>query len=86
MSALDPDDVELVARALVAELVEHAGDPEAVDHAMRSWLDVLDHEALGIVAMVAVRDVFATCLTRVPADELPPGALVLAPPPNGEDQ
>ena len=70
-----------LAADLIAELTEHAGDPDAVGATLTRWLDRLDVRRLGFVCMAAVQQVFADRLTRVPLDTMPPGALNLTAPP-----
>ena len=72
------------ARALAADLIgdltPHAGDPDAVRAVLLRWLDIEDTARLSMACMSAVQIMFADCLTRVPLDAMPPGALNLTAP------
>ena len=77
MTATEANDL---AADLIAELTEHAGDPDAVGATLTRWLDRLDVRSLGFVCMAGVQQVFADRLTRVPLDAMPAGALNLTTP------
>jgi len=73
-----------LALGLVGDLTPHAGDPDAVRKVLLRWLAIEDPARLSMVCMAAVRLTYADCLTRVPIDQMPPGALALTPPTEGE--
>lgn len=78
-----PDDLEHIeglADELLRALTPHAGDPDAVRRVLLAWTDTLDPTDLGLVCIRAVWRTFADCLTVVPVDQAPPGALALIPP------
>jgi len=58
--------IDDLARQLVAELAHHVAEPDAVNAALRAWLDDLGGRELGFVAAAAVRLIFAECLTTIP--------------------
>ena len=68
-----------LAADLIRELAQHAGDPDAVRAALLRWLDTEGTGRLSLICMAAVQTTFADCLTRVPTDQVPPGALTLNP-------
>lgn len=72
-----------LAAVLIVELTEHIGDPDAVGATLMRWFEREDFRRLAFVCMAAVQQVFADCLTRVPLDALPPGALTLTNPTKG---
>lgn len=65
-----------MARDLVRELGQVAGNPDQVRTVLLAWLAKEDIARLSIVAMSAVQIMFADCLTRTPL-----GAWTLNPPP-----
>lgn len=71
------DELDTLATELAAELSQVAGDPAQVRAVLSAWLDEQDVDRIALIGLVVVRDVFATYLTRVPAGDVPPGALVL---------
>ena len=73
-----------LAADLIRELAQHAGDPDAVRAVLLAWLEAEGTSRLSLASMAALQLVFATCLTRVPVDQIPAGALTLNPPTEGE--
>jgi len=69
-----------LAADLIRELAQHAGDPDAVRKVLLRWLDIEDTSRLSLASMAALQLVFADCLTRMPVDQIPAGALTLTPP------
>ena len=72
-----------LAADLIVELTEHAGDPDAVGATLTRWLEAEDVRRLALICMATTQKVFADCLTHVPTDQAPPGALALTAPPEG---
>jgi hypothetical protein len=70
-----------LAADLIRELAQHAGDPAAVTATLMRWTDTLDPPRMAGICMAATRLVFADCLSRVPVDQIPAGAVTLNPPP-----
>jgi len=69
-----------LAADLIRELAQHAGDPDAARKVLLRWLDIEGTSRLSLASMAALQIMFADCLTRVPVDQMPPGALALNPP------
>jgi len=69
-----------LAADLIRELAQHAGDPDAVRATLLAWLDLEDVARLSLVSMASLQLVFSDCLTPVPVDQIPAGALTLNPP------
>jgi len=69
-----------LAADLISDLTTHAGDPDAVRAVLLRWLDTEGTSRLSMACMAGLQIVFADCLTRVPTDQMPPGALALNPP------
>lgn len=70
-------EIDALAVELTAELSQAAGDPEQVRAVLSAWLDLHDVDRLALIGLAVVRDTYATHLTRVPAEGVPPGALIL---------
>ena len=71
----------LLAADLVTQLSATPGDSAAVTATLMRWTDTLDPPRMAGICMAATRLVFADCLSRVPVDQIPAGALTLNPPP-----
>jgi hypothetical protein len=71
----------LLAADLVTQLSATPGDSEAVTATLMRWTDTLDPPRMAGICMAATRLVFADCLSRVPVDSIPAGAVTLNPPP-----
>ena len=80
---IDLDVIEALADDLLRGLTPHAGDHEAIRTTLTHWLDTLDAWPMALVCMKALQVTFRDCLTPVPADQAPPGALILTPPTEG---
>ena len=70
-----------LASGLIRELAQHAGDPAAVRASLIAWLETEDVPRLSLIGLAVVQNVFSDCLTRV--DDVPPGALALTAPTEG---
>jgi hypothetical protein len=70
-----------LAADLIRELAALAGDAAAVRATLLTWLDREGTSRLSLASMAALQLVFADCLTRMPVDQIPAGALTLTPPP-----
>ena len=77
-------DVRDLGADLVRDLAPHATDPDAVNAILRDWFAHEDVTRLGLISMAAVQLIFTDCLTPVPTDQAPPGALALTAPPEGD--
>lgn len=84
LSPLTTAQARHLAAELIRELTPHAGDPDAVRATLTRWLDVEDVARLSLICMAVVQTTFGACLSRVPLDQMPPGALALTP--NGGTQ
>ena len=70
----------LLAADLVTQLSTTPGDSAAVTATLMRWTDTLDPPQMALICMAAVRLTFADCLSRVPVDQIPAGALTLTAP------
>ena len=60
---------------LLRRLSPLAGDSEAIEAELTRWLDLLGVPDLAQVLLAAVQRTFSECLTVVPLDDVPAGAL-----------
>ena len=79
--ALTTEQIRDLGRELIVELAPHAGNPAAVRAVLLRWLAHEDVGRLSLISMSAVQQVFASCISRVPVDQIPAGAVTLNPPP-----
>ena len=77
-------EIRELGRELVRELAAAAGEPDAVRAVLMARLDIEGSSRLALASMAGLHLVFSDCLTRVPVDQIPAGALTLTTPTEGE--